>query len=161
MYQTEIRYCVFFSNRGPVEHFLKNLDQLNTEQGHNIKVLISTNVKPFPLTILTLGKIAAAALARAAGERAAAAVGEDHRGGGEQDWDGEVVDVCVQDVCQCHIAPRPNTKYEVPNRISKKVQGNVVLGSRVVAGTLREEKQGGKSEQEAEDGNGKSEEVES
>ena len=52
MYQTEIRYCVFFSNRGPVEHFLKNLDQLNTEQGHNIKVLISTNVKPFPLTLL-------------------------------------------------------------------------------------------------------------
>ena len=81
-------------------------------------------------------------------------MGEDHRGEGEQDWDGEVVDVCVQDVCQCHIAPRPNTKYEVPNRISKKVQGNVVLGSRVVAGTLGEERQGGESEQEAKDWDG-------
>ena len=38
--------------------------------------------------MLNLGKIAAA-LARAAEERAAAAVGEDHRGEGEQDWDGE------------------------------------------------------------------------
>ena len=107
--------------------------------------------------MLNLGKIAAA-LARAADVRAAAAVGEDHRGEGEQDW---VVDMCVQDVCQCHIAPRPNTKYETPNRISKKVQGNVVLGSRVVAGTLGEEQQGGESEQEVEDGDRESEEVDS
>ena len=50
---------------------------------------------------------------------------------------------------------------QIPNRISKKVQGNVVLGSRVVAGTLGEERQGGESEQEAEDGDRESEEVES
>ena len=110
--------------------------------------------------MLNLGKIAAA-LARAADVRAAAAVGEDHRGEGEQDWDGEVIDVCVQDVCHWRVVPRPNTKCEIPNRISKKVQGNVVLGSRVVAGTLGEEQQGGESEQEVEDGDRESEEVDS
>ena len=101
-------------------------------------------------------------MARAAEERAAAAVGVDHRGEGEQDWDGEVVDVC-----QCASAsasvPVPRcsqAKYQIRGTKSDKVPGNVVLGSRVVAGTLEEKRQGGESEQEAEDGDRESEEVE-
>ena len=99
----------------------------------------------------------------AAGERAVAvaAVGEDHRGEGEEDWDGEVVEVNVQDV---PVAPRSDKEKdtdEIPNRKSKKVQGKVVLGGGAVAGTLGEERQGGESEQEVEDGDRESEEVDS